>query len=181
MGIAMKSAKSALASMVLLACSASVASAAGAGSGTVTFSGEILESACSITPESVDQPVPLGSVSKSQLNNGGIGTKQYFNIELTGCSLTGLTDNTVKATFTGTGATAVPGALALNGIAGAGILLTEFDGTAITLGTATRPKGITAGSNTLTFGAQLKGQTSTTTTVGTGTFTAVTNFALAYQ
>ncbi|NMY55066.1 type 1 fimbrial protein [Pseudomonas sp. WS 5051] len=172
----MKSAKSALASMVLLACSASVASAAGAGSGTVTFSGEILESACSITPESVDQPVPLGSVSKSQLNNGGIGTKQYFNIELTG-----LTDNTVKATFTGTGATAVPGALALNGVAGAGILLTEFDGTAITLGTATRPKGITAGSNTLTFGAQLKGQTSTTTTVGTGTFTAVTNFALAYQ
>ena len=66
MGIALKSAKSALASMVLLACSASVASAAGAGSGTVTFSGEILESACSITPESVDQPVPLGSVSKYQ-------------------------------------------------------------------------------------------------------------------
>ena len=71
--------------------------------------------------------------------------------------------------------------LALNGVAGAGILLTEFDGTAITLGTATTPRVITAGSNTLTFGAQLKGQSSTTGTVGTGTFDAVTHFALAYQ
>lgn len=173
--------KAALAAMVLLASSTSVVNAAGAGTGSVTFSGEIIEAACSITPESVDRPVPLGSVSKSQLSGGGVGTKHYFDIELIGCSLTGLTDKTVTATFTGTGTTEVPGALALNGVAGAGILLTEFDGTAITLGTATTPKAITPGSNTLTFGAQLKGQSSTTGTVGTGTFTAVTHFALAYQ
>ena len=42
--------KSALAAMVLLASSVSVVNAAGAGTGSVTFSGEILESACSITP-----------------------------------------------------------------------------------------------------------------------------------
>ncbi|OZY42365.1 fimbria A protein [Pseudomonas fragi] len=173
--------KSVLAAMVLLASSVSVVNAAGAGTGSVTFSGEILESACSITPQSVDQQVSLGSVSKSQLNNSGVGTKQYFDIELTGCSLTDLSAKTVTATFTGAGTTAVPGALALNGVTGAGILLTEFDGTAITLGTATTAKGITAGSNTLTFGAQLKGQPTATGTVGTGTFDAVTHFALAYQ
>lgn len=173
--------KSALAAMVLLASSVSVVNAAGAGTGSVTFSGEILESACSITPGSVDQPVALGSVSRAQLSSGGVGTKQYFDIELTGCSVTSLAAKTVTATFTGAGTTEVPGALALNGVSGAGILLTEFDGTAITLGAATTPRVITAGSNTLTFGAQLKGQSSTTGTVGTGTFDAVTHFALAYQ
>ena len=42
--------KSALASMVLLAGSASVVHAAGAGAGTVTFKGSIIEAACSIDP-----------------------------------------------------------------------------------------------------------------------------------
>lgn len=173
--------KSALASMVFLVSSASVVNAAGAGSGTVTFSGEIIEAACSLTPESVALTVPMGSVSKSELSGGGFGIKEYFDLELTGCSLSGLTSNTVKATFTGTASSAVTGALALNGVDGAGILLTEFDGTAITLGTATSAKAITAGNNTLTFGAQLKGQPTASGNVGTGSFTAVTNFALAYQ
>ena len=63
--------KSALASMVLLAGSASIAQAAGAGSGTVTFEGAIIEAACSIKPESVDQTVSLGQVARSQLAVGG--------------------------------------------------------------------------------------------------------------
>lgn len=59
--------KAALASMVLLAGPASVAHAAGAGAGTVTFKGAIIEAACSIDPESVDQTVGLGQVAKSAL------------------------------------------------------------------------------------------------------------------
>ncbi len=33
------------------------------GSGTVTFSGEIIDAPCSITPDSVDQTVPMGQIS----------------------------------------------------------------------------------------------------------------------
>lgn len=61
--------KTAMASMVLLAVSASGVNA-GVGSGQITFQGEILDSACSINPGSSDQTVSLGQVAKSQLATG---------------------------------------------------------------------------------------------------------------
>ena len=67
MSVAMKTA---MASMFLLAASASAVQAAGAGTGQITFQGEILDSACSISPGSIDQTVSLGQVAKSQLATG---------------------------------------------------------------------------------------------------------------
>ena len=172
--------KSALLSMVLLAASASAANASSAGSGTVTFTGDILEAACSIKPESVDQTVSLGQVAKSQLATGGITSTQGFQIELTGCSLTGLTDKAVTAVFTGAESTAVPGALGIVGTArGAGIMLVDGSGTPIVLGASTPKRVISAGNNTLVYGAYLKGQA--TGAVTPGDFSAITNFSLAYQ
>ena len=172
--------KSALMSIVLLATSASAVNAVAAGSGTITFSGDILEAACSFKPESTDQAVALGQVAKSQLATGGITNTQRFQIELTGCSTTGLTDKTVTAVFTGAESTDVPGALGVVGTAqGAGIMMVNGSGDPIVLGTTTSARIITAGDNTLVFGAYLKGKA--TGDITPGDFTAVTNFSLAYQ
>lgn len=76
--------KTAMASIALLAVS--VSSAQAAGTGTITFDGEILEAACSIEPGSVDQTIPLGQVASAQLATGGITNPVFFNIQLTGCT-----------------------------------------------------------------------------------------------
>ncbi|WP_019410581.1 fimbrial protein [Pseudomonas psychrophila] len=172
--------KSALASMALLAGSASVAHAAGAGEGTVTFKGAIIEAACSIDPDSVDQTVGLGQVAKSQLAAGGNGRPEEFYIKLTGCDPSSLTDKTVTTTFTGAGSVYVPGALGIVGDAkGAGIMMVDGAGALVVLGTATTPQALADGNTTLSFGAYLKGQA--TGDITPGEFTAVTNFSLAYQ
>ena len=172
--------KTALASMVLLAGSASVVHAAGAGEGTVTFKGAIIEAACSIDPDSVDQTVGLGQVAKSQLAGGGVASPEDFYINLTGCDVSSLTDKTVTTTFTGAESAAVPGALGIVGTAqGAGIMMVDGSGAPVVLGTATTPRLLADGNNTLAFGAYLKGQA--TGDITPGEFTAVTNFSLAYQ
>ena len=172
--------KTALASMVFLAGSASVVHAAGAGQGTVTFKGAIIEAACSIDPESVDQTIGLGQVAKSALTGGGTATPQDFYIKLVGCNVTSLTDKTVTTTFTGAESADVPGALGIVGTAkGAGVMMVDGRGTAVVLGTATKPQLLQDGNNQLSFGAFLKGQA--TGDITPGEFSAVTNFSLAYQ
>lgn len=172
--------KSALASMILLAGTASVAQAAGAGAGTVTFEGAIIEAACSIDPDSVDQTVGLGQVAKSQLTGGGTASPEEFYIKLNGCDVSSLTDKTVTTTFTGASSADVPGALGIVGTAkGAGIMMVDGGGSAVVLGTATKPQLLQDGNNSLAFGAFLKGQA--TGDITPGEFTAVTNFSLAYQ
>ncbi|KMM85751.1 Pilin (type 1 fimbria component protein) [Pseudomonas taetrolens] len=170
--------KSALVSMILLASTASAVHAAGAGSGVITFEGAIIEAACSISPESVDQTVGLGQVAKSELEAGGTGNPEPFYIKLVGCDTSTL--NTVTSTFTGAESVAVPGALGIVGTAsGAGIMMRDGTGAQIVLGTATTPQRLQDGDNTLSFGAYLQG--SAAGTVTPGKFTAVTNFSLAYQ
>lgn len=171
--------KTVFASM-LLAASASVVHAAGAGSGTITFEGEILEAACSIKPGNSDQTISLGEIAKSQLETGGLGSSENFKIELVGCSTSTLTDKTVSATFTGAQSIEVPGALGITGDAkGAGIVLYDGSGTVVALGTPTKVQLLQDGDNTLSFGALLKGKA--TGTITPGKFSAVTNFSLAYK
>lgn len=171
--------KTALASMVLLAGSASVVNAAGAGAGTVTFKGSIIEAACSIKPESVDQTVALGQVAKSQLEEGGTGSPEPFYIKLVGCDTSTL--KTVTTTFTGAESADVPGALGIVGTAGgAGIMMKDGAGTPIKLGTPTVAQRLQDGENTLSYGAYLQGSADAGKVV-VGEFSAVTNFSLAYQ
>lgn len=165
---------------LLVASVVSVVHAAGAGSGTITFEGEILEAACSIKPGNSDQTIALGGIAKSQLATGGLSGTESFKIELTGCSVAALTDKTISATFTGAESADVSGALGITGNAkGAGIVLVDGSGTAVTLGTATKVQFLQAGDNTLTFGAFLKGKA--TGDITPGNFAAVTNFSLAYK
>lgn len=171
--------KTALASMVLLAISASGVQAAG-GSGQITFQGEIMDSACAIKPGSSDQTITLAQVAKSQLSTGGVSPTETFQIELVGCDQGTLTNKTVTATFTGPGSADVTGALGIVGTAGgAGIMMVDGSGKAITLGAATTAQQFQNNNNTLSFGAYLKGKA--TGTITPGDFSAVTNFSLAYQ
>ncbi|KAF2407274.1 fimbrial protein [Pseudomonas antarctica] len=168
--------KTALLTLGLLAGSMSVAQAA---DGTVTFLGSVHSGACSIKPDSVDQTVNLGAIAKHQLQDGGKSEARRVLIELEGCDLSDLVDNTVTTTFTGAPSTVVPGAIGTVGSAGrVGIMMTH-GGSPIVLGTPTAPQTIAAGNNTLEFGAFVQG--ATTGDIVPGDFSAVTNFTLAYQ
>ena len=168
--------KTALLTIGLFAGSMSGAQAA---DGTVTFLGSVHSGACSIKPESVDQTIHLGAIAKHQLQAGGKSEARRVLIELEGCDLTNLTDNTVTTTFTAAPSTDVPGAIGTVGTAGrVGIMLTH-GGSPIQLGVATTPQAISTGDNTLEFGAFVQG--AATGDIVPGDFSAVTNFTLAYQ
>ena len=168
--------KTALLTIGLLAGSMSVAQAA---DGTVTFLGSVHSGACSIKPDSVDQTVRLGAIAKHQLQSGGKSEARRVLIELEGCDLSGLTDNTVTTTFTGAPSTVVPGGIGtVGGAGGIGIMMTH-GGRPVVLGTPTTPQVIATGNNTLEFGAFVQGQA--TGDIVPGEFSAVTNFTLAYQ
>ncbi len=168
--------KTALLSIGLLVGSMSAVQAA---DGTVTFLGSVHSGACSIKPESVDQTVHLGAIAKHQLQTGGKSEPRSVLIELEGCDLTGLTDNTVTTTFTAAPSSVVPGAIGtIGGAGGIGIMMTHGS-QSIELGVATTPQAIVAGDNTLQFGAYVQG--AATDPIIPGDFSAVTNFTLAYQ
>ncbi|NTX79564.1 type 1 fimbrial protein [Serratia proteamaculans] len=168
----------------------STANAANQGSGTVTFTGSIINAPCSIAPDSVDQTVNLGSVANKALANGGKSSPQNFNIKLQDCDITGLVDKTVTTTFTGTPSKINANNLGLTGTAsGAAIVLTQ-GGTDIKLGEATTATKVGEGNNTLAFAAYLQGETVTAATktdsavyapIVPGDFKSVANFTLAYQ
>lgn len=168
--------KTALFTLGLFAGSISGAHAA---DGTVTFLGSVHSGACSIKPESIDQTVNLGAIAKHQLQAGGKSEARSVKIELEGCDLTNLTDNTVTTTFTAAPSNDVPGAIGTVGGAGLiGIMMTH-GGNPVELGVATTPQAISTGDNTLEFGAYVQG--AATGDIVPGDFSAVTNFTLAYQ
>ncbi|AZE84944.1 PapA [Pseudomonas orientalis] len=164
---------------VLLSVGLLAGSMAHAADGTVTFIGSVHSGACSIKPDSVDQTVRLGAIAKHQLQAGGKSEARRVLIELEGCDLAGLTDNTVTTTFTGAPSTVVPGAIGTVGGAGnLGIMMTH-GGDLVKLGVPTNPQVISVGDNTLEFGAYVQG--AATGDIIPGDFSAVTNFTLAYQ
>lgn len=72
---------------VLIALAAS-AQAALAADGTVNFVGKLIDTPCSVSPNSANLTVPLGSVSTTSMN-GGVGkrsTPAKFTIDLLNCS-----------------------------------------------------------------------------------------------
>lgn len=150
------------------------------GSGTVTFTGSIIDAPCSITPDTVDQTVNLGEVSKAALEaTNGTSTPQNFEIKLQQCDTTTL--KTVSATFTGAAATGNPDNLGITGTAsGASIVLTDGAGTPVKLGSATAAQTLADGDNILNFSAYLEADGASATVVP-GDFSSVASFTLSYQ
>ncbi len=176
-----------LAVLISGAMSASALAADSAGSGSVTFTGSIIEAACSIAPDSVDQTVELGAVASSQLADNGKSAPQTFDIELQNCDMEFVTEagtpvKTVSATFTG-GISAndtTSTQLAIVGsAAGAGVVITGSNGVPVKLdgSVSTAPVAIQNGKNVLQYAAYLQGNA----TVVPGDFTALTNYTLSYE
>lgn len=171
-------------SLVLSVASfANAAEVGEAGSGTVTFTGSIIDAPCSIDPDTVDQTVNLGQISNVALleNDGkGTSTPKDFEIRLEKCNIGSLTNKTVSLTFTGAeGGT--KGMLGMTGTAkGASIAITDAAGKVMPLGTATQAAALQNGKNTLRFSAFMQGDGASSTIVP-GDFKSVANFTLAYQ
>lgn len=148
------------------------------GSGSVTFTGSIIDSPCSIAPESSNQTVDLGQVSSVLLSNAGNSTPRNFTIELEKCDTA--TKKNVTITFDGTKDAINNKLLGVTGSAkGAGVVVTDGSGTQITLGTPSAARSLLNGNNKLVFSAYLQGS-SATGEVTPGEFSSVANFTLAY-
>ncbi len=152
------------------------------GHGKVTFTGSIIDSPCSITPESIDQTVELGQISNAALKDSGQSTPKNFDITLEDCSFgTPVAKNKVQVTFTGMESLAGNGLLGITGNAkGASIAIIQADGAVIELGKPTNARTLQDGNNTLSFAAYMQGD-GATATITEGDFQAVTDFTLAYN
>ena len=167
----------------MLLCGSAFAAAGGAGSGKVTFNGEIINAPCSVAPESVDQVVEMGQITTKELANGGESNSKPFSIKLLNCEISDAED-AVKVTFSGAKDPVDSSLLVIGGgqAAGAGIKMTAPGGAPIVLGTPTSAFTLVNGDNELPFSAVLKGYASQDTNPLTaGAFTAVTNFTLSYE
>ncbi|HFF8525005.1 TPA: fimbrial protein [Providencia rettgeri] len=176
---------------------AQAASEPSQGSGKITFTGSIIEAACSINPDSTNQEIDLGQIAKSQLKDNGQSTPRNFDILLENCSFEeespvdsgedgtrALVGNTVKITFGGSPAAGNAGPintlLGITGTAkGAGVAITDGSGTVIELNKESNGRELINGDNTLNFSAYLQGIDDAS--LATGEFTAVTNFTLSYM
>lgn len=149
------------------------------GHGEITFQGEIIDAPCSIAPNNDKQTVRLGQVSSSLLKDGGRSTSEPFTIKLENCSTK--TYKTVEATFAGMSADGIDNGIAIDGTAkGAGVVITQYGGKVVTLGTPTSPaQTITDGANELRYAAYLQGKQGVEVTPGT--FSSVATFALTYK
>ncbi|HCR3975393.1 TPA: fimbrial protein, partial [Citrobacter freundii] len=55
------------------------------GSGKVNFKGTVINAACGIDPDSVEQTIDFGQLSMSHLNAGNTSDPVSFNIKLVNC------------------------------------------------------------------------------------------------
>ncbi|EAA7087955.1 fimbrial major subunit StfA [Salmonella enterica] len=168
---------------------ASFANAAGTNTGNVTFSGTIEDSPCSIVVGDEHQTVNLGHIGTGSLTNGGQSSAVDFHIGLENCAFT--TETTMNTVFSAAGneSTANKGNIALMGangeMEGSSIVLATYKGAQIKLGDTdvqnlvvdAAGKGLA--DQTLNFKAWVQGD-ATTTTIDTGEFSSVVNFAISY-
>jgi type 1 fimbria pilin len=151
------------------------------GSGSINFTGAIIEAPCSVNPGSIEQTVDLGQVSSSSLMDEGKSPKRDFEIKLENCNLE---VSSVTTTFTGPAGEANGGnSLKLIGTAsGAGIVIVDGDEEGIELGKPTDAVTIQKGNNTLKYSAYLQGNLlMEDEEIIPGDFTSHADYTLSYN
>ena len=174
---------------------ASFANAAGTNTGTVTFTGTIEDSPCSIVVGDEHQTVNLGHIGTGSLQDGGQSSAVDFHIGLENCAFG--TEKTMSTVFSAAGneSTANKGNVALMGsngeMAGSSIVLATYKGQRIALGDADSQDLVMAAAagetetakglenQTLNFKAWVKGDDSATT-IDSVEFSSVVNIAISY-
>ncbi len=182
----MKMVKTIMAGAVAMALVSFGANAAPAssnqGQGQVNFKGTVINAPCGIAPESADQTIDFGQVSKTHLTNNGVSQHKNVDIKLVNCDLSE-DKNTVKITFSGS--TVEGGSadeLGTSGETGTAIKMSTADGKFVTFDGKT-PAGtynLKAGDNTMRYSAWVQKATGKDA-VTEGDFAAVANFNLAYE
>ncbi|EBQ6304038.1 fimbrial major subunit StfA, partial [Salmonella enterica] len=154
--------KAAVAAALVMGVS-SFANAAGSNTGTVTFTGTIEDSPCSIVVGDEHQTVNLGHIGTGSLMGGKESSKVDFHIGLENCAFT--TEKEASTVFSAIGneSSANPGSVALMRIgggemAGSSIVIGNHLGSAIKLGDAysenlTMNGSVAAAKQTLNFKA----------------------------
>ena len=175
----MKMIKTVMAGAVAMALVSFGANAVNQGSGTVNFKGEIIDAPCGIAPESADQSIDFGQISKAHLNAKGTSVKKDVDIKLVNCELGGA-QKTVQVTFNGQTVDAGKTMLGAS-TTGAGIMMAGQDGKPVVFGTSTAAVPVANGNNTLHYQAWVTAADANAPAVTEGAFSAVTNFTLAYQ
>ncbi|WP_411749733.1 fimbrial protein [Serratia marcescens] len=174
--------KKAIVAAAVAFCVSAAANAADQGHGKVTFTGSIIDAPCSIAPESLDQTVELGAISKAALVKNGKSTPRNFNIALENCSFGDpATKNKVQLTFTGMESAANNGLLGITGsAAGASVAIVDGSGSVVKLGEPSKAQVLSNGSNTLNFAAYVQGD-GADDKITEGDFQSVADFTLAYN
>lgn len=166
------------------------ASAAGSNTGTVTFTGTVEDSPCSVVVGDEHQTVNLGHIGTGSLLGGKASEAVKFNIRLTNCAFGTEKDASTVFTPDGNESTLNPGNIALMRIGGemkgSSIVIADRQGSPVALGTAlkealTMNGAVAVADQTLHYQAWIKGDaTSTATTIDTGEFSSTVNFTISY-
>ncbi|EFY5236022.1 type 1 fimbrial protein [Shigella flexneri] len=163
--------------MALCSASASVMAATDVNKGQVTFSGEVVETACSLAAgqDGTDVKVDFGQLSATYLNNDGEATVPFV-LKLENCSLgTDPDRKTVAIAFDSNTKDTTNVLMSTTGSAGGvGIGIHGYK-----LGEITDLSGIVDGNNTLNFTAIAKKMDGESVTPGD--FSAISTFQISYK
>lgn len=157
------------------------ANATNQGAGVINFKGTVINAPCGIAPESADQSIDFGQISKSHLEASGTSVKKNLDIKLVNCDATELaTTGGVKVSFTGTTINTQIKELGTAGDTGTAVVVSEASGNLVSFdGTAGAATKLQAGDNTLRYSTWVKKATGGN--LKEGDFTAVANFNLTYE
>lgn len=177
----MKMIKTVMAGAVAMALVSFGANAANQGQGVVNFKGTVINAPCGIAPESADQSIDFGQISKAHLEATGISVKKNLDIKLVNCDATELgKTGSVKVSFTGTTINSQVKELGTAGDTGTAVVVSEASGNLVSFdGTAGAATKLQEGDNTLRYSTWVKKATGGT--LKEGDFTAVANFNLTYE
>lgn len=162
---------------LLVLLSASFGAAANQGGGVVNFKGTVIDAPCGIAPESIDQTVDFGQISKSHLTSGGTSVQRNLDIKLVNCDVSNM--GTVAVSFTG-GTSNAGDELLTSGPTNTAVVLNGYGKNVAFDGTPTDDITLSAGDSTLRFVAWAK-MANGAQAVSEGEFTAISNFTMAYQ
>ncbi|HBB8677237.1 TPA: type 1 fimbrial protein [Escherichia coli] len=167
--------KTVMAGAVAMALVSFGANAANQGQGVVNFKGTVIDAPCGIDPDSADQSIDFGQISKSHLNADGISVKKDLNIKLVNCE----PNKSVAVTFTGATVAGAPTELGTAGDTGTAVVISGQDGKLVSFGTQGDFQTLKENNNILHYSSWVK--KATNGAVKEGDFTAVANFNLTYQ
>lgn len=179
----MKMIKTVMAGAVAMALVSFGANAANQGHGVVNFKGTVIDAPCGIAPESADQSIDFGQISKAHLEANGISVKKNLDIKLVNCDFSAPdAKKTVSVTFDGTPVAGHVDELGTAGDTGTAVVVSGSDGSLVKFD-ASQPSNTTQlqeGNNTLRYSTWVK-KSNAANAVKEGDFTAVAHFNLTYQ